>query len=504
MVSSRGRKGTPAVNESLVWAADATKRPLSISADGATLSWDVASAGMRPACLGSEAKARLECGQFRWELEIELKGHQIGVGILISPPDWGVFGYLGAGRNAWAYDAYEGAIVTETVAIHSNLPRFTGSGIITVDLDLLANHTCTFAVNGAATPPIALPPDSTVIPAACFLAVGQRARLRRFEILRRGAATLDDANAARARFGAAAAAIRERLWQHGPGRREAAERELERIQAELVASPDNLGLLRQACALSVGSSRDAILVDIWQRITQLVPDDWEAWRWRAFYLGRLERHEEQLACWEQLITNLPDSDPNAPRASPPRAYPGEEMEARKIGGLAYFWSAKARCLANLGRVEEAVACFARATALAPQHPSLLKDMGDVLLRCERWTEAETLYQQVLARQPRFVHARLQRAICLARLGRYDEAITEADRAVNHTMLGPRELGAYLRYKMGNGDGAERVMEEHMREHPHFHPLLGDRDRVCGFEVDDGYRALADRVFERFAHLRRKE
>ena len=137
------------------WDPEQTKKELTISENGSTLSWQNDSQAI---WLASQTTARLKSGIFTWDFEIEeLANRQIGVGIMLDPPDWGFFRYLGAGKNAWAYDAYEGAIVTETEAIYSGLPKFTDNGTVSIRLDLLNEHKCVFSVNGVATPAINLP-----------------------------------------------------------------------------------------------------------------------------------------------------------------------------------------------------------------------------------------------------------------------------------------------------------------------------------------------------------
>jgi len=89
--------------------------------------------------------------------------------------------------------------------------------------------------------------------------------------------------------------------------REVTRRELLRLRAELAASPDDLGLLRRACALLVAGARgqepsdDAVHLDLWRRLTLQVPDHWEAWRWRAFYLGEHPGYHALLADRERLF-----------------------------------------------------------------------------------------------------------------------------------------------------------------------------------------------------------
>jgi hypothetical protein len=168
MVENRPDVAAP---QPLRWDERHTQKPLTISKDGLTLSWDSDS---KAVWLGSQTAGRLSNGVFTWDFKIEeIAERQIGIGILLDPPNWGFFGYLGAGKNAWSYDAFEGAIVTEEEAIHSGLPTIKKSGTVSVRLDLKKKNECVFIVDGKETPAIALPQGAVVIPAACLLKKGQ-------------------------------------------------------------------------------------------------------------------------------------------------------------------------------------------------------------------------------------------------------------------------------------------------------------------------------------------
>jgi hypothetical protein len=163
----------------LRWDEGKTDKFLTITNEGRTLSWVT---DRHAAWVGSPTTGRLSGGVFTWDFKIEeIAGRQIGVGILLDPPDWGFFGYLGAGKNAWSYDAFEGAIVTEENAIHSGLPKIAQAGTVSVRLDLKRKHQCVFVVDGVETPAIPLPPRSVVIPAACLLKKGQVVTLANME-----------------------------------------------------------------------------------------------------------------------------------------------------------------------------------------------------------------------------------------------------------------------------------------------------------------------------------
>ena len=160
------------------WDPASTQEDLTILNDGRTLAWRRDSVA---SWLGSQTTARLAGGSYSWDFIIEeIADRQIGVGIMLVPPDWGFFRYLGAGRNAWAYDAYEGAIVTQTKAIYSDLPRIERRGTVSVSLDLENSRSCTFLVDNEVTPAIQLPDDATVIPAACLLRKGQIVTIANF------------------------------------------------------------------------------------------------------------------------------------------------------------------------------------------------------------------------------------------------------------------------------------------------------------------------------------
>ena len=162
---------------SLSWDRRACQPGLHISRDGSrvTQRWPSVAAW-----LGVESSARIRDGLFEWDYLVRVNHRQLGVGLMLDPPDWGFFGYLGAGVNAWAYDPLEGAIVTQTEAIHRDLPRRQWFGVVSVRLDLRADPGFTLTVAGQSSPRIPLPSGATIVPAACFLRWGQSVRVANF------------------------------------------------------------------------------------------------------------------------------------------------------------------------------------------------------------------------------------------------------------------------------------------------------------------------------------
>jgi hypothetical protein len=129
----------------------------------------------------------LHSGTFRLDFIVdEMASSQIGLGFLLGYEggllDWGFFGYLGAGRAAWAYDPSTGDVVNDTKSIEGGLPKFEDgrTGVVSMELELPRDGAGTgrFRVQGQASRPIALPSGAVVVPAACLLKEGQRVTLR--------------------------------------------------------------------------------------------------------------------------------------------------------------------------------------------------------------------------------------------------------------------------------------------------------------------------------------
>lgn len=131
-----------------------------------------------------QSRARLHSGDFRWNFLVKnMAGAQLGVGFMLDwtvGPDWGFFGYLGSSSSAWAYDPSSGDVVLATRSIEGGLPTFpSGEGVVTVEAHLprQADGLARFLVNGVASGAVWLPPGAVLVPAACFLEVGQQVTL---------------------------------------------------------------------------------------------------------------------------------------------------------------------------------------------------------------------------------------------------------------------------------------------------------------------------------------
>jgi hypothetical protein len=141
-----------------------------------------------PSWVPASTKLKLHSGRFLLDFEIEeMAERQIGLGFMLDwsiGADWGFFGYLGSSTSAWSYDPSTGDIVCNTESISGSLPKFTNgrSGTISIDINVPRDDKCwaQFIVNGQSTPKIKLPPNSVVLPAACFLKQSQRIKMVNF------------------------------------------------------------------------------------------------------------------------------------------------------------------------------------------------------------------------------------------------------------------------------------------------------------------------------------
>lgn len=84
---------------------------------------------------------------------------------------------------------------------------------------------------------------------------------------------------------------------------------------------------------------------------------------------------------------------------------------------------------NAGRLDEAQAEFTRASSLDTRDPRPAFYLGEVLMRRERWADAEARFSEALARNPNMAEAHAERGNALRELGRDDDARAALEQAV---------------------------------------------------------------------------
>lgn len=118
-------------------------------------------------------------------------------------------------------------------------------------------------------------------------------------------------------------------------------------------------------------------------------------------------------------------------------------------------------LGPAGRHEEALSELSEAARLDPLSPIISSNIGDEYQRAGRYQDAERQYRTVLETAPRFGYAHSRLGLILLQLSRYDEALTEIQKA--------RELASenvsvqvdliYAYAKVGRKQDAEKLLVE---------------------------------------------
>jgi tetratricopeptide (TPR) repeat protein len=124
-------------------------------------------------------------------------------------------------------------------------------------------------------------------------------------------------------------------------------------------------------------------------------------------------------------------------------------------------------LQALGRLDEALASFAKAIALKPDCPEAFYNRGNTLRDLDRSDEALTNYDRAIELRPTYRDAYSNRGAVLHKLGRWEDAIASYDRAI---ALRP---DAHTHYNRAN---ARKRLAQHAE-------ALADFDRALALQPD---------------------
>jgi tetratricopeptide (TPR) repeat protein len=102
-----------------------------------------------------------------------------------------------------------------------------------------------------------------------------------------------------------------------------------------------------------------------------------------------------------------------------------KLETGSIGMLL----GKGQTLLNLDKVEEALACFEQILVLAPDHPEALVKKGSVLERLRRLDEAIECYDRAISKDSSMTIAYLHKGGLFNRMARYNEALDCYEKAL---------------------------------------------------------------------------
>jgi tetratricopeptide (TPR) repeat protein len=125
-------------------------------------------------------------------------------------------------------------------------------------------------------------------------------------------------------------------------------------------------------------------------ITKLDPKYVLAWLNKGNTLDRIGRNEEAIHCYDQIITKL---DP-------------KHIDALNNKGVA---------LDRLGQKEEAIACYDKALKIEPNNIQIMNNKGYVLINLGKYEQAVEYFNKVLSIDPDYINALENRKIAEEKL-----------------------------------------------------------------------------------------
>ncbi|HEX2067353.1 MAG TPA: tetratricopeptide repeat-containing serine protease family protein [Nitrososphaeraceae archaeon] len=93
------------------------------------------------------------------------------------------------------------------------------------------------------------------------------------------------------------------------------------------------------------------------------------------------------------------------------------------------WYNKGLALENLGKHQEAIACYDKALEIDPNAAPVCNNKGNALANMRQYGEAIACYDKALEIDPNYVDAWYNKGIALANLRKYEEAIKQFDEAL---------------------------------------------------------------------------
>jgi tetratricopeptide (TPR) repeat protein len=140
-----------------------------------------------------------------------------------------------------------------------------------------------------------------------------------------------------------------------------------------------------------------------EKAIELKPNEHEVWKKRGAVLSNLNRYEEAISSFEKVIELKPG-----------------DHEA---------WNYRGIVLSNLNRYEEAISSFEKAIELKPNEHNIWGGRGAALGNLNRYEEAITSFDKAIAHKPDDYNTWDNRGIALSNLNRYEESIISFDKAI---------------------------------------------------------------------------
>lgn len=172
-------------------------------------------------------------------------------------------------------------------------------------------------------------------------------------------------------------------------------------------------------------------------VFELDPDDWVVQFLKGYFLALMDRPEEALASYDRALELYEGGHPSLLRHY-------DVGEGAVKASISLVYAGKAEVSYELGRLEEALACYDEALKLYDgEFPDLLSYVCEgkikVLTEMGRLGEVVETYDEALASKPDDSSKHYEKGEILVELGRLDEAVESFDRAIEsykgeHTFL----------------------------------------------------------------------
>lgn len=223
------------------------------------------------------------------------------------------------------------------------------------------------------------------------------------------------------------------------------------------------------CLRDLGESERAL--ECFQSVTELEPENSDAWINQGVVLDNLGQAEEAIACYDTAIRLAPD-----------------DFDA---------WANRGNSLRALREYSEAMECYDKALELNPHSRAALVGRGICIAELGDPDQGLRLLDQCNV-EPPFPPLLIERANILTQLKRYEEAIEDIDRAVRLGANFPEAFNnrGECMVRLGNYPEAVESFEKALAKNARFVPALYGKARaLCLCEQMDAAREALDTYFE---------
>jgi serine/threonine protein kinase/tetratricopeptide (TPR) repeat protein len=223
----------------------------------------------------------------------------------------------------------------------------------------------------------------------------------------------------------------------------ASDRYRQKVREHMSRLPARDRLLLEGEDTHHRDGQPAKAVELLEALVSRYPDEEEAYEHLAHAYSDLGQPDKELSVRERAVKAIPSSG-----------------SAHNALGYHYLYA---------GRYPEAIREFETYARLNPTEPNPLDSLGEAYLVTGQPDKAAESYSRALGIQPSFYYSHNGRALALAMLGRYPDALQEAalfekglsDAGVPVTSA--RWLAAFLESRLGQYRDAERIVAQGIRD-----------------------------------------